>query len=64
MSTSKTILLILTGILSNILTIRGQVITCDPMFPSASDSIRIVFNANEGSRGLAGFAGPIWAHTG
>ncbi|MCX6227422.1 MAG: alpha-amylase family glycosyl hydrolase [Bacteroidia bacterium] len=60
----KVFFLILTGILTSPLFLAGQVVTCEPVFPTASDSIRIIFNANEGSRGLAGFAGPIWAHTG
>jgi len=46
------------------LIVQGQVVTSDPLFPTAADSVRIIFNANEGSRGLADFAGPIWAHTG
>lgn len=60
----KSFFIILTGIIANALIINAQVITSDPLFPSSSDSVRIIFNANEGSRGLAGFAGPIWAHTG
>lgn len=64
MLTRKAIFLILFGLVCNTLIIRGQVITSDPIFPVATDSVRIVFNATEGSRGLSGYAGPIWAHTG
>lgn len=44
--------------------LSGQVITTDPLFPTEADSVRIIFNADEGNRGLAGYNGDIWAHTG
>ncbi|MCK5821728.1 MAG: T9SS type A sorting domain-containing protein [Bacteroidales bacterium] len=44
--------------------LNGQVITTDPIFPTESDSLKIIFNAAEGNRGLAGFTDDIWAHTG
>ncbi|MEA1875998.1 MAG: alpha-amylase family glycosyl hydrolase [Bacteroidota bacterium] len=44
--------------------LSGQVITADPLFPTEADSVRIVFNADAGNRGLAGYTGDIWAHTG
>jgi 1,4-alpha-glucan branching enzyme len=64
MLTRKAIFIFLFGIICNTLIINGQVVTSDPVFPIATDSVRIVFHANEGSRGLSGYAGPIWAHTG
>jgi len=44
--------------------LNGQVVTTDPLFPTESDAVKIIFNAAEGNRGLAGFNGDIWAHTG
>jgi 1,4-alpha-glucan branching enzyme len=64
MSIHKVFFLILAVILGSAQLIHSQVVTMDPMFPSSSDSVRIIFNANEGNRGLAGYTGPIWAHTG
>ncbi|NLO68115.1 MAG: hypothetical protein GX098_06045, partial [Bacteroidales bacterium] len=50
--------------LTTFLRLNGQVIVCDPPFPTDQDSVRIVFNAAEGSRGLKGYTDPIWAHSG
>ena len=56
--------LFLVGIITFSLPASGQVILADPLFPSASDSVRIIFNAAQGSMGLKGFTGPVYAHTG
>lgn len=45
-------------------TLSAQVIRTEPVFPTESDSLRIIFDAAQGSAGLAGFTGDIWAHTG
>ena len=50
--------------LTTFLRLNGQVIVCDPPFPTDQHSVRIVFNAAEGSGGLKGYTDPIWAHTG
>ena len=42
----------------------GQVIVSDPVFPRENEAVTIIFNAAEGSGGLAGYTGDIWAHTG
>ena len=42
----------------------GQVITWLPNFPTDSDSITVVFDAAQGSGGLANYAGDVYAHTG
>jgi len=42
---------------------RAQV-SCDPIFPTATQQITIYFNAAEGNGALAGFAGPVYAHMG
>lgn len=56
--------LLLSCLILGITVLNGQVITTDPLFPTESDSVRIIVNAAEGNRGLAGFTGEIWAHTG
>lgn len=43
--------------------LRAQV-TCDPVFPTATQQVTIHFNAAEGNAGLAGFGGPVYAHMG
>ncbi|MCX6243219.1 MAG: alpha-amylase family glycosyl hydrolase [Bacteroidetes bacterium] len=43
---------------------RAQVITTTPSFPLESDSVTIIFDATQGSGGLAGFTGDVYAHTG
>jgi Alpha amylase, catalytic domain/Carbohydrate-binding module 48 (Isoamylase N-terminal domain)/Secretion system C-terminal sorting domain len=39
-------------------------VTCTPVFPNTDDDVTIVFHADEGNNALAGFAGPVYAHTG
>jgi 1,4-alpha-glucan branching enzyme len=39
-------------------------VTCTPVFPGPDDNVTITFNANEGNKGLLGFTGDIYAHTG
>ena len=43
---------------------NSQVVVLDPPSPSSEDSVRVIFDASEGDRGLMGFTGDIWAHTG
>ncbi|MFO7617292.1 MAG: Por secretion system protein, partial [Bacteroidales bacterium] len=64
MSTRQFALFLLVFVLAPFYRTTGQVITCEPLFPTAQDSVRIVFNAAEGNRGLKGYTDPIWAHTG
>ncbi len=42
----------------------GQVITSTPTFPKASDSVVVNFNAAQGTGGLKGFTGEVYAHVG
>lgn len=42
----------------------AQVVTTVPAIPTADDVITITFNAEEGSAGLANFAGDVYAHIG
>jgi glycosidase len=44
--------------------ITAQVVTPDPVFPQANDSVNIIFHATEGTGGLANFTGDVYAHTG
>jgi 1,4-alpha-glucan branching enzyme len=58
----KSLLLLLFFTILN--TIHAQVIEVDPAFPTDQDAIIITFNATEGSGGLAGYTGDVYAHTG
>ncbi len=42
----------------------AQLITTDPAFPQSNQSVTIYFNAAEGSKGLKGYTGDVYAHTG
>ncbi|MFA6126066.1 MAG: alpha-amylase family glycosyl hydrolase [Bacteroidales bacterium] len=44
--------------------IRAQVVTTRPTFPTENDSVTVIFDATQGTGGLAGYTGDIWAHTG
>ncbi len=46
------------------LRVSAQVITTDPAFPSDDQPLTVIFNAQEGSGGLEGYAGDVYAHTG
>lgn len=39
-------------------------VTTQPAFPTLDRSLTIIFNAAEGSRGLVGYTGDVYAHTG
>ncbi|MBD3373992.1 hypothetical protein GF406_03060 [candidate division KSB1 bacterium] len=43
--------------------LQAQVVTWSPLFPSRNDTITVLFNAQEGNRGLVG-ATEVYAHTG
>jgi glycosidase len=43
---------------------KAQVVTTVPVFPQETDSVTVIFNAAEGSGGLAGYTGDVYAHTG
>jgi len=63
---SKVLIIIITKIflLFTTLTSWGQLVTSEPAFPTVEDNIIITFNAQEGSGGLAGYTGDVYAHTG
>ncbi len=42
----------------------AQVVVCTPAFPSEQDSAIIIFDATQGSGGLADWTGDVYAHTG
>jgi len=44
--------------------VNSQIIQTEPVFFTSDDSVRIIYNAAEGNKGLEGFSGDIWAHTG
>lgn len=43
---------------------RSQVVTCYPLFPVATGSVTIYYNASLGNGALADFSGDIYIHTG
>lgn len=44
--------------------LKAQVVTWDPSFPVADGSVTVYFHAAEGTGGLAGYTGDVYAHTG
>lgn len=42
----------------------AQVITVEPAFPTSNDEVLLTFHADQGSGGLAGYTGDVYAHTG
>lgn len=46
------------------LTGNSQIIKTIPVFPLATDSVEIVYDASLGTGGLKGFTGDVYAHTG
>lgn len=42
----------------------SQVITWEPVYVTEDDSVIVYFDASEGSKGLMGFTGDVYAHTG
>ncbi len=51
-------------ILLGSLQLTAQVVTANPPFPTASDSVTIIFDAAQGDAGLKDFTGDVYAHTG
>lgn len=43
---------------------KAQVVTADPAFPTDGAAVTIVFDATQGTAGLKGFTGDVYAHTG
>ena len=44
---------------------RGQIITTNPaIFTQSSGSVEIIYDASQGNKGLMGFTGDVYAHTG
>ncbi len=60
----KKIILSFTLILLSFGFLYAQLITAEPPFPTADDSVIIVFDASLGNGGLSGFTGDMYAHTG
>lgn len=58
--------ILLTFLFTIILIFRslGQVVQTDPVFPKQEDEVTIFFDATKGNKGLAGYTGEIYAHTG
>jgi 1,4-alpha-glucan branching enzyme len=43
---------------------RAQIVTTNPTIPIESQPVSIIFDATQGTAGLAGFTGDVYAHTG
>lgn len=43
---------------------QAQLLSWSPAFPTADDTLSIVFDASKGNRGLNGFTGDVYIHTG
>ena len=59
----KKLFLFVVSIIS-VVSVQAQVITADPPFPTENDQVTITFDATQGSGGLAGYNGTVYAHTG
>ncbi|MEM9821358.1 MAG: alpha-amylase family glycosyl hydrolase, partial [Bacteroidota bacterium] len=46
------------------LTASTQVVYTEPAFPQQTDNVTVFFDASQGNAALAGFSGPVYAHTG
>jgi 1,4-alpha-glucan branching enzyme len=44
--------------------LRGQIITSDPALPVADQAVLIYYDATQGTAGLKGYTGDVYAHTG
>ncbi len=44
--------------------VNAQVVTTSPEFPTPGESVTITFDATEGTGGLEGYTGDVYAHTG
>ncbi len=59
----KVIGLFLIGLLMQF-DLSAQILVSNPSFPKADDSVVLTYNTAEGNKGLDGFTGDIYAHTG
>jgi len=60
----KKVFLIITVLFFVTFRIFGQVITVTPPLPNDKSAVEVVFDASQGSGGLNGFTGDVYAHTG
>ena len=61
---TKFIKSILLSLFSLATLLSQSVVEHEPLFPSADKPIRIIFFADRGTKGLMGFTGDVYAHTG
>jgi len=43
---------------------KAQLVVTEPPFPTENDEVNIIFDATQGSAGLAGYTGDVYAHIG
>ncbi len=51
-------------LLFTITALRAQIVSTTPAFPTENDEVTLVFDATQGTAGLKGFTGNVYAHTG
>ena len=56
--------LIITLLVLSLIPAYAQLIVTEPLFPTDNQPVEVIFNAQEGSGGLAGYTGDVYAHTG
>lgn len=56
--------LFLLAAIGTIFTAYAQVVVATPEFPTVATPVTIVFDATQGSKGLMGYTGDVYAHTG
>lgn len=59
-----TIKIFLANLITSVIVFSQPVVEYEPLFPSADKPIRILFYADRGTKGLMGFSGDVYAHTG
>lgn len=56
-------IILLTFILSSKF-LNAQVVSVTPAYPSANDSVTVIFDASQGNMALNNYTGSVWAHAG
>lgn len=60
----KKLLILVASLNCSYIVVNSQIITATPIFPTEKDSVTIVYNAAMGNKGLKGYTGDVYAHTG
>ena len=60
----KRVLCFFIGLIASLSFLVAQIITTTPVFPTADQSVTIIYDATLGTGGLKGYTGDMYAHTG